>query len=74
MNWLKVSDHWETLLYRARAVWPRLSYQDLRLTQGERPRLCAALQARYDLSADEADEQVTAWQERLSGAQSVAAD
>ena len=65
MNWLKVSDHWETLLYRARAVWPRLSYQDLVLIQGERTRLCAALQARYALNPDEADHAVTAWQERL---------
>ena len=65
MNWLKISENWDIFLQQARLSWPRLSYHELVLTRGERPRLCTALQERYELSADEADEAVAAWQERL---------
>ena len=66
MTWLKISENWGVFLQQARLSWPRLSHHELVLTRGERLRLCTALQEHYRLSADEADEAVAAWQERLA--------
>jgi len=50
--------HWKRVMPGAQAKWPRLDPQELTLARGNRHRLAGLVQLRYQLSREQADQQV----------------
>jgi hypothetical protein len=47
MNWIEIHDKWEGLKPLLQSYWERLSEEDLKRIQGDRPTLATLLQERY---------------------------
>ena len=58
MNWIEIRDKWEGLKPVLRSYWERLSEEDLKRIQGDRPTLATLLQERYGYQAGEAEKEI----------------
>ena len=65
MNWSAIQANWDKYKSAAKRRWDRLSEQQLQGTRGNREYLLKRVQEAYSLTRDEAERQVSAWQEQV---------
>lgn len=63
MNWNYIETNWDELKVKVKLYWEKISDQQLDAVAGKRDRLCRVIQRVYDLSPQQAEEQLTEWQE-----------
>jgi uncharacterized protein YjbJ (UPF0337 family) len=68
MNWDQIKAEWKDLKGRARVQWGKLTDDDLAQAQGNREQLEAAVQKRYGVAKEEAQQQVDKWVQTLKRA------
>ena len=64
MDWSVIETRWQEFKASAKREWGKLSEDQLSGTRGNRMYLSKRVQEAYDVSAEEAERQVTAWQNR----------
>ena len=60
-----IKDNWFDLQAKIQENWPALTDDDVNMIAGRRDQLVGKIQERLDVTADQADQQVVAWQARL---------
>ncbi|MGI9247132.1 MAG: CsbD family protein [Steroidobacteraceae bacterium] len=63
MDWEQVRARWSQLRGRVRMQWGRLTDDQLDVIEGRRQLLLGQLQATYGVTEEEADRQVTLWED-----------
>lgn len=63
MQWTAVKSNWAAFLEPILERWPNTTEEDLIEIDGDRDRLAAYLADRHELTAPEADEQISTWLE-----------
>ena len=66
MNWDRVKGNWKQFQGKARQQWGKLTDDDLEVARGSRDELVGRVQERYGIARDEAERQVSEWQNSLS--------
>jgi uncharacterized protein YjbJ (UPF0337 family) len=64
MDWNIIEARWHEYRAGAKQQWNKLSEQQLRGTTGRRDYILRRVQEAYSLTAQEAEQQVAAWQAR----------
>lgn len=64
MNWDRIEGNWKQMKGNVKQQWGKLTDDQLDVIAGKREKLSGKIQESYGISKDEADKQVTAWQER----------
>jgi uncharacterized protein YjbJ (UPF0337 family) len=67
MNWEAVKGNWTQLRGRIRMQWGKLTDDQLDVIEGRRDLLLGKLQESYGVTEEEADRQVTAWEDAELG-------
>lgn len=67
MNWETIKGNWTELRGRIRMQWGRLTDDQLDVIEGRREVLLGQLQQTYGLTAEQADAQVTEWEDAEAG-------
>ena len=62
MNWESLKGNWTQLRGRVRIQWGKLTDDQLDVIEGRRDVLLGKLQESYGVTEEEADRQVTAWE------------
>ena len=65
MDWSTIQDRWSQYRHAAKRRWDKLSEQQLQGTRGNREYLLKRVQEAYSLMRDEAERQVSSWQEQV---------
>jgi uncharacterized protein YjbJ (UPF0337 family) len=65
MNWDRIEGNWKQLKGQVKEGWGKLTDDDIAVVNGKRDQLVGKIQERYGCAKDEADRQVTAWEERI---------
>ena len=63
MNWEGIEGNWDHYKGNAKRHWLRLTEQELELTAGRREQLSGKVQQAYCISKEQAEKQVSSWQE-----------
>lgn len=61
MNWSYVETNWNELKAKVKQNWDNITDQQLDSIAGKRDRLCRVIQRTYDLSSQQAEEQLSEW-------------
>jgi len=64
MNWDRIEGNWKQLKGNAKQHWGKLTDDELDVIAGKRDKLSGKIQESYGISRDEAEKQVTDWQDR----------
>jgi uncharacterized protein YjbJ (UPF0337 family) len=64
MNWDTVKGDWKQFKGKVKEQWGKLTDEDLTRIEGRRDQLAGAIQKRYGIEKDEADKQVTAFEQK----------
>ena len=72
MNWDAVKGSWTQLRGRIRMQWGKLTDDQLDVIEGRRDLLLGKLQETYGVTEEEADAQVTAWENAELGGEDAA--
>jgi uncharacterized protein YjbJ (UPF0337 family) len=64
MNQDRIEGRWKQLKGRLKEQWGRLTDDDLDVIAGRRDQLLGRIQQRHGLARDEADREVSAWEQR----------
>jgi uncharacterized protein YjbJ (UPF0337 family) len=64
MNWDTVKGDWKQFQGKVREQWGKLTDDDLSRIEGRREQLAGAIQKRYGIEKDEAEKQVTAFEQK----------
>lgn len=64
MNWDRIEVNWRRFRASAKQQWDKLSEAQLQGIAGKRPHLASRIQEAYGLTKDEAEKQLSDWQER----------
>lgn len=64
MNWDRIEGNWKQLKGKAREQWGRLTDDDFDVVAGKRDQLAGKIQERYGISRDEANKQISLWEQR----------
>lgn len=67
MNWDQIKTEWKDIKGKARVEWGKLTDDELVRIKGNREQLEAALQKRYGIAKEEAQQQVDDWTKKLKG-------
>jgi len=65
MNWDRIQVDWQRFKVRAKQHWGKLSDDDLEASQGKREVIAGKLIEAYALSKDDAERQLSVWQQSL---------
>ena len=63
MNWDRIEGNWKQLKGNVKQQWGKLTDDQLDVIAGKRDELAGKIQEAYGISKDEAEKQLTAWQE-----------
>lgn len=63
MNWNYVETNWDELKAKVKQNWDKISDQQLDAVAGKRDRLCRVIQCVYAIDSQQAEEQITEWQD-----------
>lgn len=63
MNWDQIEGKWKQVKGQARSKWGELTDDDLDRVEGNRERLVGKVQERYGIAKDEAERQVSEFQD-----------
>lgn len=64
MNWDRIEGNWKQFKGSVKTQWGKLTDDQLDIINGNRERLTGKLQEAYGISKDEAEKQLTNWQDR----------
>jgi len=64
MNWDRIEGDWKQFKGNIKVRWGKLTDDQLDVIAGNRDILAGKIQEAYGISKDEAEKQVTEWQER----------
>lgn len=64
MNWDRIEGQWKQYKGKAKERWGKLTDDQLDVIAGKREQLSGKIQESYGCSKEEADKQVSAWQDR----------
>ena len=64
IDWRKFAEEWQHYKNRLLAQWDKLTLDDVVEIAGRRDQLALKLQARYGLTAHEAENAITAWEKQ----------
>jgi uncharacterized protein YjbJ (UPF0337 family) len=67
MNWDTVKGQWKQFRGRVREQWGKLTDDDLDRIEGKRDQLLGAVQKRYGLAREEAEQEVQKFEHSLAG-------
>lgn len=62
MNWNEIESNWGVFRRRVKQRWHKLTDQQLAATAGQRNHLASSIAALYQISAEESERQLAAWQ------------
>ena len=62
MNWDSIAGNWKQITGKAKVQWGKLTDDDFDVVAGRREQLAGKIQERYGIAKDEAEKQVTAWE------------
>jgi uncharacterized protein YjbJ (UPF0337 family) len=62
MDWDQIAKSWQRLKGRARQQWGRLTDEELDAIAGSRVKLLVKIQEVYDITDEEAEEQIVSWE------------
>jgi uncharacterized protein YjbJ (UPF0337 family) len=65
MKWDRIKADWKDIKGRARVQWGKLTDSELARIRGNREQLEAAVQKRYGVAKEKAQQQVDAWAKAL---------
>ncbi len=65
MDWELIESNWREFQRNAHRRWTRLSREDLEAIAGQREKLIAKLRERYGFDAQQAEQELAAWQGAL---------
>lgn len=65
MSWDQIVTNWEKLALQVRGTWTKLTYEDCQRVAGKRDHLIAAIQNRYGISKDAAEQELDAFERNL---------
>ena len=63
MNWDRIEGNWKQYKGNAKQQWGKLTDDQLDVIAGKREQLAGRIQEAYGVSKDEAEKQVSTWQE-----------
>lgn len=63
MNWDRIEGNWKQFKGKVREKWGKLTDDELETIAGSKDRLVGALQEKYGVAKDEAERQLTEWQD-----------
>lgn len=66
MNWDRIEGNWKQLKGKALEQWGRLTNDDLDVVAGRRDLLAGKIQERYGVAKDEAERQISQWEDSAS--------
>jgi uncharacterized protein YjbJ (UPF0337 family) len=64
MNWDRIEGNWKQFKGNVKQQWGKLTDDHLDVIAGKRDKLAGKIQETYGISKDEAEKQLTAWQNR----------
>ena len=68
MNWDQIRAQWKDVKGKARVKWGKLTDDELSRVRGNREQLEAALQKRYGIAKEDAQQQIDQWAQKLKAA------
>ena len=66
-TWEKIKGNWNQAKGKVKEQWGKLTDDDLTVIEGRRDQLVGRLQARYGITREQAEGQVTDWEVRYGG-------
>ena len=64
MNWDRIEGNWKQLKGNVKEQWGKLTDDHLDVIAGKRDQLTGKIQETYGITKEEAEKQITAWQNR----------
>jgi len=64
MNWDRIEGNWKQATGKAQEQWGKLTKDDMDVIAGRRDQLAGKIQERYGVAKDEAERQLTEWQNK----------
>ncbi|ANT59804.1 MULTISPECIES: CsbD family protein [unclassified Salipiger] len=65
MNWDQIEGNWTEFKGKARAQWGELTDDEVQQAKGNREQLAGLIQKKYGIAKEEAEKQVSEWQNNL---------
>ncbi|AWI85090.1 general stress protein CsbD [Alloyangia pacifica] len=65
MNWDQIEGNWKEFKGKAREQWGELTDDEVQQAEGDREQLAGLIQKKYGVAKEEAERQVSAWQNDL---------
>ncbi|MCA0993955.1 CsbD family protein [Alloyangia pacifica] len=65
MNWDQIEGNWTEFKGKARAQWGELTDDEVQQAKGDREQLAGLIQKKYGIAKEEAEKQVSEWQNNL---------
>ena len=65
MNWDIIEGNWNQAKGKVKEQWGKLTEEDLAQIQGQREQLVGRIQALYGISVEEANKEVTDWENKV---------
>ena len=66
MNWDRIEGNWKQLKGKVKVQWGKLTDDDIDVIAGRKDQLVGKLQEQYGVSKDEAERQISLFQERYA--------
>jgi len=63
MEWIEIENNWNEFKWIVKEHWTDLNEKQLALTAGNRERIARMIQRSYQLTATEAEQQLSEWQD-----------
>lgn len=63
MDWEHVENNWDTFKSKVKQNWEKIGDQQLEMVAGKRDRLARVIQRAYDLGPQQAEKQLSDWQD-----------
>jgi uncharacterized protein YjbJ (UPF0337 family) len=66
MNWDRIEGNWKQVAGHAKEQWGKLTDDDIDIIAGRRDQLAGKIQEHYGVAKDEAEKQLTDWENRAN--------
>ncbi len=65
MNWDEIKGNWTQMKGKARETWGELTDDEVQEAKGDREQLIGKIQEKYGIAREEAEKQVSEWQNSI---------
>jgi uncharacterized protein YjbJ (UPF0337 family) len=66
MEWDRIEGNWKQLAGKVKEQWGKLTDDDVDVVAGQREQLAGKIQERYGIAKADAEQQLSAWQGKVS--------